>query len=126
MMQTVIQTPTFLADAKAAGVTDDEMLTIVNTISADPQAGDLIVGTGGARKVRIGGKGRGKSGGYRIITFYAAEDVPVFLLALVSKGQRANISPAERNELRTILGTLADAYREGVAQKITAIRQGHP
>lgn len=124
-MQTVIQTPTFLADAKAAGVTDDEMLAIVNTISADPQAGDVIVGTGGARKVRIGGKGKGKSGGYRIITFYAAEDVPVFLLALVSKGQRANISPAERNELRVILGTLADAYREGVAEKITALRQGH-
>jgi hypothetical protein len=124
-MQTVIQTPTFLADAKAAGVTDDEMLAIVNTISADPEAGDVIVGTGGARKVRIGGKGKGKSGGYRVITFYAAEDVPVFLLALVSKGQRANISPAERNELRAILGTLADAYREGVAEKVTALRQEH-
>src|SRR5438874_2338019 len=117
-MQTVIQTPTFLADAKAAGVTDDELSAISATIAADPQAGDVIPSTGGARKVRIGGKGKGKSGGYRIITFYAAGDVPVFLLALVSKGQRADISQADRNALRTILGTLADAYREGVAEKV--------
>ncbi|XYD06298.1 hypothetical protein R1A28_21160 [Methylorubrum populi] len=40
----------------------------------------------------MAGKGRGKSGGYRIISYYAAADVPVFLLALVSKGQRADIS----------------------------------
>ena len=123
-MQTVVQTPTFLADAKAAGVTDDELSAIVAMIAADPEAGYLIVGTGGARKVRIGGKGKGKSGGYRIITFYAAADVPVFILALVSKGQRADISQADRNALRVILATLADAYREGVIAKVRAMRPG--
>ena len=123
-MQTVVQTPTFLADAKAAGITDDELSAIAATIAADPEAGDLIVGTGGARKIRIGGKGKGKSGGYRVITYYAAADVPVFLLALVSKGQRADISQADRNAVRTILGTLADAYRAGVADKVRAMRPG--
>lgn len=123
-MQTVIQTSTFIADAKAAGVTDDEMAAIVATIAADPEAGDLIVGTGGARKVRIGGKGKGKSGGYRVITYFAALDVPVFLLALVSKGQRADISQADRNALRTILATLAEDYREGAAKKVRAMRPG--
>jgi hypothetical protein len=117
-MHTVIHTPTFLADAKAAGVTDGELAEIEQTIAANPQAGDFIPGTGGARKVRIGGRGKGKSGGYRVITFYAAEDVPVFLLALVSKGQRADISQADRNALRQILGTLADEYREGVRTKL--------
>ncbi len=117
-MQTVIQTPTFLADAKAAGVEDDEREAIVAAIAADPQAGDVIPGTGGARKVRIAGRGKGKSGGYRVITFYAAEDVPVFLLALVSKGQRTDLSQAERNELRTVLGKLADIYRQGVAVRV--------
>lgn len=119
-MQTVVQTPTYLADAKAAGVSDDEL----SAIAAEPEAGDLIVGTGGARKVRIGGKGKGKSGGYRVITYFAAADVPVFLLALVSKGDRAEISQADRNALRAILTTLADAYREGVAAKVRAMRPG--
>lgn len=123
-MQTVVQTPTFIADAKAAGVTDDELSAIVAMIAADPEAGDVIVGTGGARKVRFGGKGKGKSGGYRVITYYAADDVPVFLLALVSKGQRADISQADRNALRVILATLADTYREGMAEKVRALRLG--
>ena len=121
-MQTVIQTPTFLADAKAAGVEDEEREAIVAIIAADPQAGDLIPGTGGARKVRIAGRDKGKSGGYRVITFYAAEDVPVFLLALVSKGQRVDLSQAERNALRTVLGSLAESYRQGVAARVHSPR----
>jgi hypothetical protein len=116
-MQTVIQTPTFLADAKAAGLDDSELAEIAATIAANPLIGDIIPGTGGARKVRFGGRGKGKSGGYRVITYYAAEDVPVFLLALVDKGQRADISQADRNALREILGTLADEYRKGVRSK---------
>ena len=74
--------------------------TSSTSIAAAPLAGDLISGTGGARKRRIEGKGKGKRGAYRVITYYAAQDVPVFLLALVSKGQRADISQADRNALR--------------------------
>lgn len=109
-MHAVIETPTYLSDAKSAGVTDEERAAIVLAIASDPAAGDVIPGTGGLRKVRIAGKGRGKSGGYRIISYYAAADVPVFLLALVSKGQRADISQAERNVLRAVVATLAEAY----------------
>lgn len=122
-MHAVIETPTYLADAKEAGVSDEERTAIVAAIASDPEAGDIIMGTGGARKVRIAGKGRGKSGGYRIITYYAAEDVPVFLFALVSKGQRADISQAERNALRTVLASLADNYREGQAQLVRRLRR---
>ena len=113
-MHTVVLTPKFLADAKAAGVTDGEMQAIIDEIAADPSAGDLIPETGGARKVRVGGRGKGKSGGYRIITFYVVDDLPVFLLRLVSKGQRVDISRAERHAVRTALTTLADAYRTGL------------
>jgi hypothetical protein len=53
---------------------------------------------------------------------YAVEDVPVFLLALVNKGQRADISQADRNAIREILGTLADEYREGVRRQLRQTR----
>lgn len=122
-MHTVVATPTFLADAKAAGVSDAEMADIVSTIAHDPLAGDVMVGTGGARKVRVAGRGFGKSGGFRVVTYYAASDVPVFLLALVDKGERANLSKAERNELRTILSGIADDYRAGVARKVATLRR---
>jgi hypothetical protein len=83
-----------------------------------PEAGDEIGGTGGARKVRVAGRGKGKSGGYRVITFYSGEDVPVFLLAVYSKGDRANLSKAERNELKGILGDVVREYRKGAKRHV--------
>jgi hypothetical protein len=78
-----------------------------------------IPGTGGARKVRCGGRGRGKSGGYRVVTFYSGEGIPVFLLNVFAKGDRIDLSQAERNELRRILQSLARVYREGVRSRVT-------
>jgi len=75
-------------------------------------------GTGGARKVRFAGRGKGKSGGYRGITFYAGKNIPVFLLSIFSKGEKANLSQAERNELKQVLGSLADTYKKGVKHHV--------
>lgn len=115
-MQTVVETPVYLADAKSAGLTETERAEIVELLSKNPTAGDLIVGTGGARKLRVGGRGKGKSGGYRVITYFGGTDVPVFLLAVFSKGDRVNLSKAECNELKDELAELADDYRKGRAK----------
>jgi hypothetical protein len=61
----VIETPTFLGDCAAAGLSEEGRHDIVDVIADDPTAGDLMPGTGGARKRRFRGRGRGKSGGYR-------------------------------------------------------------
>lgn len=121
-MRTVIETPTYLRQAKGAGATDAEMADIVEALAEDPTAGEIIPGTGGARKVRFAKTGQGKRGGYRVIHYYAADDVPVFLLAFVSKGQRADISQAERGELRKVLAGIADAYRAGVKTRVKALK----
>ena len=118
LMQVVIETPDYLANAKAAGLTDDERRTIVDYVARNPDAGVEMRGTGGARKIRFAGRGKGKSGGYRVITFYAGIDIPVFLLSIFSKGEKANLSQAERSELREILGSIAEAYREGVKRNV--------
>ena len=111
-MHTVVETAAYLADAKAAGMTEHERNTVVEMIASHPEAGDEISGTGGARKVRVAGRGKGKSGGYRVITFYSGEDLPVFLLAVYSKGEKANLSKAERNELKSILTDIVREYRK--------------
>jgi hypothetical protein len=67
-MHTVIETAAFLRSADVAGMTDAERALAVDTIAANPLAGDVIVGSGGCRKVRIAGRGKGKSGGYRVTT----------------------------------------------------------
>lgn len=117
-MQSVIETPAFTKAAAAAGMSADEVAAVVTMLAADPEIGDVMQGTGGARKVRVAGRGKGKSGGYRVITFYAAADVPLFLLDCYGKGDAANLTKAERNELRTILAGIADAYRAGVKAAI--------
>lgn len=116
-MQSVVETPDYLADAKSAVLTETERADIVELLSKTPTAGDLIAGTGGARKLRIGGRGKGKRGGYRVITFFGGTDIPVFLLAVFSKGDRVNLSKTECNELKDELAGLAEDYREGSRAK---------
>ncbi len=112
-LHTIIETPSFIADARAAGLSEEERRRIVDSLAVYPKAGDVIPGAGGARKVRFAGRGHGKRGGYRVITFYAAEDVPVFLLNVFAKGDRVDLSQAERNVLRQVLGELVETYRRG-------------
>lgn len=52
-MHTVIETPTFLSDYRRAGLSEHARLDIVGAIADDPLAGDVITGTGGARKRRM-------------------------------------------------------------------------
>jgi len=115
-----VQTPSFITDIKNAGLDQQEADNIVNSLSAKPTAGLVIPGTGGARKIRFAGRGKGKSGGYRVITFYAGDDIPVFLLGVFSKGDRVNLSKAERNEMRKELEGLADDYRQGVQKYVAS------
>lgn len=99
------------------------MTDIVITISDNPQSGDIMAGTGGARKLRHAGRSKGKSGGYRTIHYYAADDVPVFLLSVYGKGAVDNLTKAERNELSKVLPQLADTYRQNVEQALADKRR---
>jgi hypothetical protein len=117
-MHSVIETSVFIRDATRAGLSDDERADIVDLIARNPMVGDLMPGTGGARKLRLAGRGKGKSGGYRVITYYAAEDVPVLMLAVIDKSDRADLSQAEKNALRDRLLRFAPTYREGVKQRL--------
>ena len=116
--QAVIETPDYLADAEDAGLSRAEREGIVVFLSKSPKAGDLIPGSGGARKVRFAGRGKGKSGGYRVITYFGGDDIPVFLLNIFAKGDRVNLSKAEVNELRQELHGLAEDYRKGVKRRV--------
>jgi len=110
-MQAVVETPRFLASAEREGISEEERAAIVAFLAAHPTTGDVIPGTGGARKVRFAGRGKGKSGGYRIITFYANESIPIFLIDIYGKGRRSDISMADRHAIRKWSATL-DEWRK--------------
>jgi len=98
-MFTVIETPEFIASA--AGVwTDEERFEFIGWIAANPQAGDVIPGTHGLRKVRWAASGRGKRGGARVIYLVRTARGNLVLLTAYVKGRVENI-PA--HVLRTLM-----------------------
>lgn len=112
VVQTVIETNAFLAAAKDAGMGEEEREALVATVGSNPTAGDLMQGTGGCRKLRYKKPGTGKSGGYRVITYFGGDDIPVFLLTVFGKNERANLNQAERNALAKLTGKLRDSLRK--------------
>lgn len=122
-MHCVVQTDDFVKDAKDVGLSADEVFDIVTQLSENPTLGDLIVGAGGARKWRIPARGKGKRGGARVVSYFAADDVPVFLLNVFAKGDRIDLTQTERNELKTILGELAEDYRASEQRKVTRLSE---
>lgn len=114
-MQTICETPAFTKAAAEAGMTREEVESIVLKLAANPLLGDEIQGTGGCRKLRVAGRGKGKSGGYRVVHFFTGPSLPLFLLTVFSKGQKANLSAAERNALAGLTAALkaAAATRKG-------------
>jgi hypothetical protein len=112
----VVETAPFIAAAKAARLSEGDVGRIIDHLARRPDAGDLIQGTGGARKVRFAARGKGKSGGYRVITFYTGADLPVFLLTVFAKGERSDLSKAERNALARLTKALAASYPAGAGK----------
>lgn len=93
-MRTVIETPTFQKQA-AKSWSDEERLTFIAWIATNPEAGDVIPGAEGARKVRWHRPGVGRSGGARVIYFNLVEDEVLLLVAAYAKAERENILPKD-------------------------------
>ncbi|MDD3328052.1 MAG: type II toxin-antitoxin system RelE/ParE family toxin [Zoogloea sp.] len=88
-----------------------ERQDVIRYLAENPKAGDLMEGTGGVRKLRWGRGGQGKSGGVRVIYYFHDEAMPLYLLTLFAKGDRANLSKAERNELADLTALLVKAWK---------------
>lgn len=83
-------------------MTEAEQADFVAYTAANPEAGDLIVGSGGVRKVRFAGKAEAKSGGYRVATIFVTGR-GVYLLWVLSKGSAANFTDAQIKAFATLV-----------------------
>jgi hypothetical protein len=87
-MHTVVHTKMFEAAAKRTGMTEAEISALEDILANDPEAGDVIQGSGGCRKVRVAGRGKGKSGGYRSSRSTAIPRSQYFCLPCFPKAER--------------------------------------
>lgn len=69
----------------------------------NPDAGDLIQGSGGIRKVRWTTAGKGKRGGTRVIYYLASERGTFFMLDTYAKGDKKDLTPGELKDVRKLL-----------------------
>jgi hypothetical protein len=72
--------------------------------------------------VRIAGRGKGKSGGYRTITFYSGEAMPVYLITVFSKGEKSTLTGKETAALKSITRNIVAEYQKRIA--VLANRKG--
>ena len=111
-MQTVIETRAFINAAKDAGMTDEEREVVIDLVGGTPDFGVVMKETGGCRKFRFKKPGSGKSGGYRVVTYFGGGEIPVVLLTVFGKNEKDNLTKAERNELRKLVVRLDLELRE--------------
>lgn len=108
--QTVAELPEYMRVADKL-LSATERLDVVRYLAEHPKAGDLIEGTGGVRKLRWGRGGQGKSGGVRVIYYVYDETMPLYLLTLFAKGDKSNLTQAERNELAGLVDVLVQIWK---------------
>lgn len=111
MRLTVAELPEYQRTAGKL-LADEGRRAVVDHLASHPKAGDLIEGTGGVRKLRWARNGRGKSGGVRVVYYFHSDRMPLYLLTMFAKSERANLSKAERNELAGLVDLLVQVWFE--------------
>ncbi len=109
-VQTVVETPGYLKAAEAI-FSQTERDDIVAMVAVDPECGEIMQGTGGFRKVRVGRSGMGKRGGARIVYILRNEGFPIFLITAYAKNEKGNLTKKERNELAKRADEIFTKYR---------------
>jgi hypothetical protein len=108
-MITVAETGTFQKKANLL-LSEEEKSDLIAYLSENPQGGVLVQNTGGIRKLRWARSGGGKSGGVRVIYYFHSDMMPLYLLTVFGKNERANISMKEKQVLSKLVKELVSFW----------------
>ena len=98
----IIRTAPYIKALKKIGISADTEQKLLNELANNPEKGDLIIGSGGARKIRLALGNRGKSAGARVIYHFFKIKEMIYLLCVYAKSSQANLTQAQINELKKI------------------------
>jgi hypothetical protein len=92
---------------------DDGFRSLQELLMADPEAGDVIEGTGGLRKLRFADKRRskGKRGGLRVLYYWWEGSLQFWLFTLYDKDEMNDLTPVQRKALKALLKGELEARR---------------
>lgn len=91
---------------KAMGLSDNDLLSLEEILLKNPHMGDVIEGTGGARKLRIQlNDNRGKSGG-RVIYLDVFETERLYLLFVYPKNVQENLTPEQKKTIAAMISRI--------------------
>jgi hypothetical protein len=116
MLQTIVELPEFIKKSQLL-FNEAEAKELISHLAEHPATGDLMQGTGGVRKLRWARQGRGKSSGARVVYYFHSERIPLYLLTAFGKGEKANLSAAERAELTQLVQILKQAATPAKGEK---------
>jgi hypothetical protein len=80
-------------------------------IACAPEVHPVIAGAGGFRKARWARRGRGKSGGFRVIYYFIAEPGRIYMASIYAKSQKQTLSAADRNTLAKLAAQIKEALK---------------
>ena len=109
MTRTFVQTHEFSRRWKDLGFTDDDLRMLELMLMENPQAGPIMQGTGGLRKMRFAFHGRGKSGSARVCYVDFAVYERIYLITAYTKNSKDNLTKNERNEIKRLIEILKDS-----------------
>jgi mRNA-degrading endonuclease RelE of RelBE toxin-antitoxin system len=84
-------------------LSEEEYRNFQISLISDPSAGKIIQGSGGIRKIRWSGSGRGKRGGSRILYYWYNEKGLMLMLFIFRKNERDNLSKNQIKILKSIV-----------------------
>jgi mRNA-degrading endonuclease RelE of RelBE toxin-antitoxin system len=109
-MITIAETEPYRRKA-AKLLSEEERNDLIAYLSEHPTSGVIIQGTHGIRKLRWARSGGGKRGGYRVIYYFHSEVMPLYLLTVFGKNERANLSDKEKQLLTKIVQRIVEYWR---------------
>lgn len=108
-MLTFIETTTFTRLITGL-VPDDEYAAFQQELALNPEKSGPMSGCGGVRKVRLAARGKGKSGGARILYLYLPDHDVIYLLYVFTKGDADNLSAAGKKAVHKLAHQIKNEY----------------
>lgn len=105
----IVELPVFLNLVKVIW-TDEEREELIDFVARNPESGDVILGTGGVRKLRWSRAGVGKRGGARVVYFYHYMDAPIYMLLAYAKAASTDLTPDQKRQVTKLTLLLKERH----------------